>query len=255
MAALPTFFSVQDTLVGAPLTIPVASFGFIADVIEIDNLDAANTYTIAVITTGGSRSISLPPLCKCVIPGPLESLTVDGTGAVQAVAAPRGVRPGNIPAWPEILALSNAASSAVAALSKPQSFSVTIPGAIAAPGAPATVTMTSLPLYKNKTGRSVQITDIILRQSSTPAFVSDADDTYEVTIDKTGAVNIVAAKLYDAAPVLPVLTASDALTVISTAGANILAPDDELLVTAECVIVDGTKFVPFITLELTAQVL
>ena len=130
---------------------------------------------------------------------------------------------------------------------------VTLQGLYAA-GA-AVTTRTDIPVWRNMTGRSVRIESIRLRQCGEAEFASDANDTYVISIDKTGAVSIVASVLFDAALVLPLFTVQAALTVITAGAANVLATADDLLVSFEIDINDAAKIAPFCELQINYTIL
>jgi predicted RecA/RadA family phage recombinase len=128
-----------------------------------------------------------------------------------------------------------------------------IPGLYAA-GA-ATTSRSNVALWKNKTGRSVKLIAASFRQVGAIEFASDANDTYAISLGRTGAVSVVAAVTYDDSPALPALTANTAMTVITAASANVFAADEELFATGTCAINDAAKMMPFIEIQATFQVL
>jgi predicted RecA/RadA family phage recombinase len=119
----------------------------------------------------------------------------------------------------------------------------------------ATTTRANVPIWKNKTGRSVKLVAAQFRQNGPIELVSDTNDTYAISLGKTGAVSVVASVTYDDAPLLPAMTVATAMTIITAASANVFAADDELYATWSCALNDAAKQMPDVELQLTFQVL
>lgn len=108
----------------------------------------------------------------------------------------------------------------------------------------ATTTRTAIPIWKNNTGKTVTISHAQFRQCGAIEFASDANDTYAISLAKTGGVSIVASVTYDDSPVLPVFTAVQSMVIITAASANVLTAGQELFATWSCSINDVTKIMP-----------
>ena len=119
----------------------------------------------------------------------------------------------------------------------------------------ATTTRSNVPLWKNKTGRSVKLIGAQFRQNGPIELATDANDTYALSIGKTGAVSVVASVTYDDSPVLPAMTVATAMTIITTASADVFAANDELFATWACALNDAGKQMPNVEVQFTFQVL
>ncbi len=87
MITNPPIFGESGTLAGVAQDIDFT--GFVANQVEVQNLDSANTYTLTV----GAASIEVPPQRKVVIKAPrpgLTGVTLNGTGDFQVLAAGDG---------------------------------------------------------------------------------------------------------------------------------------------------------------------
>lgn len=119
----------------------------------------------------------------------------------------------------------------------------------------ATTTRSNVPIWKNKTGRSVKLIGAQFRQNGPIELATDANDTYALSLGKTGAVSVVASVTYNNSPVLPAMTVSTAMTIITAASADVFAANDELFATWSCALNDAAKQMPDVEVQYTFQVL
>ena len=119
----------------------------------------------------------------------------------------------------------------------------------------ATTTRSNVPLWTNKTGRSVKLIGLAYRQAGPIQLTTDANDKYTLSFGKTGAVSVVAAVVYDDAPVLPAFTVQTAATIITAASADVFAADQQLFATWECELNDAAKQMPDVEVQAIFQVL
>jgi hypothetical protein len=112
-----------------------------------------------------------------------------------------------------------------------------------------------VPLWTNKTGRSVKLVGLNYRQAGPIQLTTDANDKYTLSFGRTGAVSVVAAVVYDDAPVLPAMTVSTAATIITAVSANVFAADEQLFATWECELNDAAKQMPNVEVQAIFQVL
>jgi predicted RecA/RadA family phage recombinase len=119
----------------------------------------------------------------------------------------------------------------------------------------ATTTRSNVPLWTNKTGRSLKLIGLAYRQAGPIQLTTDANDKYTLSFGKTGAVSVVAAVVYDDAPVLPAFTVQTAATIITAASADVFAADQQLFATWECELNDAAKQMPDVEVQAIFQVL
>jgi len=230
----PTFFSLQETVAalvnfGTSGADAAHKFGFTPAVVQVNNFGGTNTATIIVTTSGGARTLVLQPLSSYTIPGPVSALSVNSTStAIEVVAAPQGVIPGGIPAWPTQATLSNGQLAAVTGVLRP--LTVVLPIGIQAAGVDVAVAK----LFINKTGRSILISDVRLRVFDVLGAwgTVDAGNTAVFALTKTGAVILATSITFNNVTTPPANTGSQANGIFSlsvAAGALTLAAEDEIL--------------------------
>lgn len=232
---------IGDTVVCTDIT------GISLDPVDADAIAAAFSGTYAGFmhrTSGTALTVKKSNLAAVVAPAVTDDLDLDYSAASLWLDTALG----------QFFAAVSVADGAAAwrPLNARQSVKAIIPGLYIA--AAATTNRTANPLWTNNTGRSVKIHNISFRQVGALVFDTDVNNTYAISFAKTGAVDVVAAVTYDASPVLPVLNAIQAATVITAADANILANGNQLFATASCVIA-GAGTMPFIEVEIHYEVL
>lgn len=176
----------EGTLVGAPVTISVN--GFVPMSAEVYNFDTLNSYTLTFPSQGGTKTITIPPLFKFGIQGPLTSMTLDGTGAWKMLAfdtllpAPGGFS-------------SLYATPSSAAVSPIKILPILIPALTAAGDDLGTVGV-----WLNATGSDAEILGVQLysREQVIGAFAPA--DLAEIELINSGTAGIVASDAYDSAP-------------------------------------------------------
>ena len=119
----------------------------------------------------------------------------------------------------------------------------------------ATTTRTNVPIWTNKTGRSVKLIGLSYRQAGPIQLTTDANDTYVLSFGKTGAVSVVAAVTYDDSPVLPAMTVLTDATIITAASADVFTTGQQLFSTWECALNDAAKQMPDVEVQFCFQVL
>lgn len=144
----------------------------------------------------------------------------------------------------------------LAGSARPEAYiatSATLQG-LGAAGA-ATTTRSNVPLWTNKTGRSVKLIGLAYRQAGPIQLTTDANDTYAVAFNKTGAVAVAANVIYDDSPVLPAFTVLTPATIITAGSADVFTADQQLFATWECALNDAAKQMPDVEVQMVFQVL
>jgi predicted RecA/RadA family phage recombinase len=119
----------------------------------------------------------------------------------------------------------------------------------------ATTTRTNVPIWTNKTGRSVKLIGLAYRQAGPIQLATDTNDKYTLSFGKTGAVSVVASVVYDDSPVLPAMTVLTDATIITAASADVFTTGQQLFSTWECELNDAAKQMPNVEVQFCFQVL
>ena len=176
----------QGTLVGAPVTLSVN--GFVPMSVEVYNFDTLNSYTLTFPSQGGTKTVTIPPLFKFGIQGPLTSMTLNGTGAWKMLAFDTLLpAPGGFSALYAIPATADP--------SPLKTVKVLIP---ALTGAGDDINLANI--WLNATGATVQVFGVQLYSRAQTIGAFGPGDIAELEISNSGTAGLIASKTFDSAP-------------------------------------------------------
>lgn len=176
----------EGTLVGAPITLSVN--GFVPMSVEVYNFDTLNSYTLTFPSQGGTKTVTIPPLFKFGIQGPLTSMTLNGTGAWKMLAFDT-----LLPAPGGFTALYGTAPTTTDQAIK--ILPILIPALDAAGDDLGTVD-----IWLNATGADAQILGVQLHSRQQVIGAFGPAELAEIEIINSGTAGIVASSSYDSAP-------------------------------------------------------